>query len=260
MLPQHHSHCLSACHAASAPLMLLQHHSHDVLSRCLSTCCLSTSHTTCLSGLRKLLLNPEVSLSRVFNKTRSQESITKEQLWTLLHTQHKGASESEMKSIMDRFDYDRDGKIGTCLTVSLSHCLCLTVCVSLSDCLGLSLAVSVSLSLSHCLCLTVSLSLSLSVSHCLCLTACVSLPLSHFRTLAVSFSPDIYATDYQEFVHELLEIPLPAAIKKKLRTAIVTRQDAPPLKGRAKLMLGSLKEQCKFSSIQNAKLLGLFNK
>ena len=66
--------------------------------------------------------------------------------------------------------------------------------------------------------------------------------------------------DYQEFVHELLDIPLPAAIKKKLRTAIVTRQDAPPLEGRAKLMLGSLKEQCKFSSIQNAKLLGLFNK
>ena len=85
-LPECISCYFSTTNAAPAPLTLLQ-----PLSRCLSTCCLSTSHTTCshaasvrltrraltlpqhllpqhlshdvLSGLRKLLLNPEVSLN-----------------------------------------------------------------------------------------------------------------------------------------------------------------------------------------------------
>ena len=100
-------------------------------------------------------------------------------------------------------------KIPVSVCLSLTHTLCLSLCLS-SDaccvpfhalvscclflctfCLSLSLSRSLSRSVSLCLCLSLclSLALSLSVSLCLCLSLCLSLSLSVSLSVSLSFPP-----------------------------------------------------------------------
>jgi hypothetical protein len=94
-------------------------------------------------------------------------------------------------------------------SVSVSHCLSLSLSLSLyvsvSLCLCLSLSLSLYVSVSLCLCLSMSLSLYVSVSLCLCLSL-ISFSLSHLWSGPTQIEPAMLSL---HFCIVVLEIAAP---------------------------------------------------